>query len=348
MARPQEAIPEDSLGSLLVPDTLATWAWMFGYAAVAATFLLVKRLPAAPAVVARLAVEPGVPVGTYVLTHLFAWLGAGPVFLVQALAGGSLYLLVRHFAQGGGAAAQTGHVLGIAALLSPAVLATALGDVSPDLFILPAVLGLALAAQKGAWATYLGSLFLLLLFTGIAPIALGLAGLALIIEGKYSWGVAALGVGLILAPALSLLLGHATPGAGIGAWYLAGAPPGLARELAHPGLLVAWVRSASAWKEVLYAVGPVAAFLALSGRRALNAWWIPAILLLLVHLGGGQTLLVGWGPLSLAAAGFIFVAVARSLAGVDLWSLGRMRTAAVVAIPPLLMAGYVLGRHLGV
>ena len=347
MARSHEVRPEESLGSLLVPDSLAAWAWMFGFAAMATTFLLVKRLPLMGVSMEALAKQPGVPIGTYILTHLFTWMGAGPVIVLQAVAGGSLYLLIRHVTRIHDASVETAHLLGIAAVLSPAALATTLGDVSPDMFILPAVVGLVFASDKRTWAPYLGSLFLILLFTNVAPMVLGLAGLALLVEGKYSWGAVALAIGLIVAPGLSLLLGNAQIQGGLLSWYLGGAPAGLVQEIHHLGQAFSWIAQMAGWKEVLFFIGPIVAFLALSGKRRWNPWWVPALGLILLHLGVGSSKVVGWEQLSLSAAGFLFVAVARSLSEVDLLRLGPARMA-LLAIPPVLMVAYVLSPHIGV
>lgn len=345
MARPQGAVDEESIGSLLVPDSLSRWAWMFGYAALVSTILLATRLPGMEGVVSSLETQPGVPIGTYILTHLFAWLGAGPVIALQAMAGGSVYVLVRELTRTRNSAAATTHLLGVAAILSPAVVATALGDVSPDMFVIPAVAGLVLASDRGAWAAYFCALFALILFTDISPLVLSLAGLALILEGKYSWGALALALGLIVTPGISLLLTNPPAQGGWITWYLRGLPPSLTHDIMG-GRLLKWLLRVSAWKEILFLLGPLAPFLALS-KRIWTPWWIPLLVLVWLHLADRGTTLVGWGPLSLAAAGFMLVVVARAISGLNIDSLGRAKFA-LVGAPSMLTIAYVLSRHIGV
>ena len=301
MAKPHDVMDKDSIGPLLIPDTLSAWAWMFAYAAVAGSFLLVVRLQGMGQAMSRLAAQPGVPIGMNLVTYLYRWLGAGPVFLLLVVAIASLYMLVRTHAQDAGAAPASAHLLGLAALLSPATLSLVLGYPVPSAIVLPAVAGIGWATYRSNWSALLLFSFLLLLFSHVASVVLVLSAVASLVERKPRAAIFMAGMGLVVAPSLFFALGSS---------QIAAVLRGTSQLLTHPW----WSLTSSDLLRLLWTVGPVAMSLWFSsGKRLVNAWWIPTVVVLVLSFGRPSVPM--WNTVSSSALGLIFVTVGRSLAG---------------------------------
>ena len=348
-------LAEEGVGSLLVPERLQIWVWVLAYTAIMSTvsvfryhlwlangwdlglyqqglWLIWHRGLLAPSTYTGLPIlARGGSLVLILFAPLYAVGGVGLLLVAQAFCLGLGYLFVRRIAEFLGVSSSTAHLLGLMYLTFPTVVGLNLADFHPDILALPVLFGIIWTGlrDRWIWAAILGVVAALVRDTVTLPtLVLG----AVLIFERHNWSglaVAAAGVLAYVLDTQFLLpaLAHSGPIQLIPGLAIAGVPSLLAhiatqlRTYEYLGVLLL----------------PVAAVVALGWRKALNPWWIPAILVV------GFNLLVGTGAatdpfdqFSVAAVPFLImgaVVAASSLPG----RLPKVRRQAVMAIPMILL-----------
>lgn len=320
-------------GSLLAPDRLALWAWVFGYTAIL-TLLSVLRYD--------LWLATGFDMGMYEqglwliwhqgltaassFTHhpllglqaayalipiaaLYHLSGAGGLLLLQSLGWGLGYLLLRHIGENMRLSPRSSHLVGTLYLLYPVVLGSNLFDWHPVTLGIPlifAALDSALRRRSLACTVWLA----LALLTGdvlIVPVLV--FGLALLMSRHTRAGLGAVVVafGFCLLDALVILPRLGGPTAGMRAILnVAGIPTG--------ANLWGWAHNLRGWEYLIWLLGPVAGALLVGWRRVVNPWWLPALAVIALNLATGTAAATSpFNQQSVAAVPFVFLALLAAM-----------------------------------
>lgn len=349
-------LAEEGVGSLLVPERLQIWAWVLAYTAIMSTvsvfryhlwlangwdlglyqqglWLIWHKGLLAPSSYTGLPIlARGGSLVLILFAPLYAAGGVGLLLVSQAFCLGLGYLFVRRIAEFQGVSPSTAHLLGLIYLTFPTVIGLNLADFHPDVLALPVLFGIIWTGlrDRWIWAAILGVVAALVRDTVTLPtLVLG----AVLIFERHNWSGLAVALAGVLAYVLDTqfllpALAHSGP------IHLI---PGLAAA-SVPSLLVHIASQLRTYEYLGVLLLPIAALVALGWRRALNSWWIPAVLVL------GFNLLVGTGAatdpfnqFSVAAVPFLLmgaVVAASSLPG----RLPRIRRQAVMVIPVILLA----------
>lgn len=335
---------ESSIGSLLVPERLGAWAWTLGYTAALASLSTLRYYLwlahgydlglyeqglwlLSHGGVHAVSSYTGEPIlarsASYVLLLLapaYAVLGLPFLFLLQSFALGSGYLFIRSIARSVGLADVYAHRVGVVYLIFPTILGANLFDFHPVTLAVPLLFGLIWAVFAGRWLSYALFLFgALITDDRTCVVAIGVA-VVLLARRQWAAGLATLCVSALAA---SLDLRTVIPALASGtvpqwqAYYAnLGSTPahGILTLAAHPADLVDWLRRQRAWEYLIWMLAPLAAIAASSGRRLVNAWWLPALLILEANLLSPVAATTSpFDQLSVLAVPFLFAAVLWAL-----------------------------------
>jgi hypothetical protein len=358
--RSDAAVEEPSVGSLLVPDRLAVWAWVLGYTALLTTLSVLRH---------QVWLATGFDLGMYEQGLWLIWHqgllaassftghpllglqasylliplslvyhlgGVGALLGIQAFSLGLGYLLLRNIAQGMGVPDRTAHIVGVAYLLFPVVLGSNLFDFHPVTLAVPMLLAAINAALRGRPLPVGVWLALALLTQDTLVVPVLLLGLVLLIQGRSASGGLAVLLAAVVAVVDGLVVLPHLGGPPAADWHAAiraaaGIPTGAWGQ---------WVHSLRAWEYLVWIFGPVAGLLLLGWRRMLNLWWVPALAVVAVNLGQGTAAATSpFNQWSLPAVAFMFAGLLAGLNGRQ--SMGRRWVWAA----PMVMFLAVFGWH---
>ncbi|MHB1937966.1 MAG: DUF2079 domain-containing protein [Acidobacteriaceae bacterium] len=348
-------LAEEGVGSLLVPERLQIWVWLLAYTAIMSTVTVFRYhlwlangwdlglyqqglwliwhqgLLAASTYTGLPILARGGSLVLILFAPLYAAGGVGLLLVAQAFCLGLGYLFVRRIAEFLGVSSPTAHLLGLIYLTFPTVVGLNLADFHPDVLALPVLFGVIWTGlrDRWIWAATLGVVAALVRDTITLPtLVLG----AVLILQRHNWSGLAVGAAGVLAYVVDTqfllpALAHSGP------IHLI---PGLAIA-SVPALLAHIATQLRTYEYLGVLLLPIATVVALGWRKALNPWWIPAILVV------GFNLLVGTGAatdpfdqFSVTAVPFLLmgtVVAASSLTG----RLPKVRRQVVMVIPLILV-----------
>lgn len=293
-----DALDDATIGSFLVPERLQIWAWVLAYTAVMSSLTVLRyhlwlangwdlglyqqglwvmwhRGVLAPSsYTGQSILARGGSLVLLLFAPLYAIGGVGLLLVAQALCLGLGYLFVRRVAEFLGVHPSMAHLFGLIYLIFPTVIGVNLTDFHPDVLALPVLFAVIWTGlrDRWIWAAVLGVVAALVRDTVALPTLV--LGVVLIFQGHQRSGLAVVGAG-IAAYVLDtrLLIPALTHGAAIQLI------PGLAAAtvpalLAHAGVQL------RTYEYLGVLLLPLAVMTGIGWRRALNPWWIPALLVM--------------------------------------------------------------------
>lgn len=350
-----DALDDATIGSFLVPERLQIWAWVLAYTAVMSTVTVLRyhlwlangwdlglyqqglwmiwhRGVLAPSsYTGQSILARGGSLVVLLFAPLYAIGGVGLLLVAQAFCLGLGYLFVRRVAEFLGLHPSVAHLLGLIYLIFPTVIGVNLTDFHPDVLALPVLFAVIWTGlrDRWIWAAVLGVVAALVRDTVALPTLV--LGVVLIFQGHHRSGLAVAGAG-ILAYVLDtrFLIPALTHGPAIQLI------PGLAAATV-PALLAHIASQLRTYEYVGVLLLPPAVMVGLGWRRALNPWWIPALLVMGFNLLTATPAFTDpFDQFSVAAVPFLMmgaVVAASSLTG----RMPRVRRQLVMALPLLLL-----------
>ena len=335
VAESDEASGADgSIGSLLVPNRLGVWSWVFGFTAILTTLSVLRY---------DLWLATGFDLGMYEQGLWLIWHegikaassftghpllglqaaymlvplalvyhvgGTGALLALQSLSLGLGYLLLRRIGETLGLPDRTAHLVGAVYLIYPVVLGSNLFDFHPVVLAVPLLLAAVHAALRRRLLTSAIWLVLALCAADTLAIPILFLALALLLRRQTGAGLVAAGtaVAFALLDGLVILPHVGGPAAGVrGVLAAAGIPAGTAR-------LVQWPHSLRSWEYLIWMLGPLAGLLLGGWRRALNPFWLPALAVMTTNLASSAAAATSpFNQWSVSAVPFLFVAVLAAL-----------------------------------